>query len=213
VQRKKYGAYYNAAAHLRRTHFKPKAKGARKSSKSDDGEKRGGKGGGDWPPMSELKYWMKEVEEPATEYPLTQSQEDEADLSDDEMNDSNFEEQIFHRQTIPSQLESNNFNHPFIADSSPILNVYPSAPNDIYSMQNMPLNLPTQQSSCIDTSMYSQNSFHNFSPNLTNDPMAFFDSMPQNFDDQVFAGPDFVPFPFSQWFISLDLLDHHLFLC
>jgi hypothetical protein len=49
-------AYYNAAAHLRRAHFKPKNR-----RKDKDGESRGGKGGGDWPPMAELKYWMKEV--------------------------------------------------------------------------------------------------------------------------------------------------------
>lgn len=60
---KKYGAYYNAAAHLRRTHFKEKPSRAKKSngtSRSDD-DKRGGKGGGDWPPMQELKNWMQEV--------------------------------------------------------------------------------------------------------------------------------------------------------
>ncbi|TVY89121.1 hypothetical protein LAWI1_G007130 [Lachnellula willkommii] len=198
VQRKKYGAYYNAAAHLRRTHFKPKAKGARKTAKGDDGEKRGGKGGGDWPPMSELKYWMKEVEEPATDYSQSQSQQDEADVSDDETNESNFDDQVFQPSTLPPQLGSNNFNDTFIANSSPIQNMYPSTPNDMYSMQSMPLNLPLQQSSCIDTSMYSQNNFPNFSPDLSNDAMAFYDSVPQNFDDQVFAGPDFVPFPFSQ---------------
>ncbi|ETS80883.1 hypothetical protein PFICI_08412 [Pestalotiopsis fici W106-1] len=61
---KKYGAYYNAAAHLRRTHFKEKPSRAKKggngASRSDD-DKRGGKGGGDWPPMAELKNWMKEI--------------------------------------------------------------------------------------------------------------------------------------------------------
>ncbi|PHH88037.1 hypothetical protein CDD83_8075 [Cordyceps sp. RAO-2017] len=46
---KQYGAYYNAAAHLRRAHFHPH---------------RGGKASGDWPPMSVLKDWMKEVRQP-----------------------------------------------------------------------------------------------------------------------------------------------------
>ena len=61
---KKYGAYYNAAAHLRRAHFKPKSKAGNSKSKTLSDERVGGKGGGDWPPMSELKFWMKEVEEP-----------------------------------------------------------------------------------------------------------------------------------------------------
>lgn len=54
---KQYGAYYNAAAHLRRQHFNPRM--SRAKGKSD--EKRGGKGGGDWPPMDELKAWYKVI--------------------------------------------------------------------------------------------------------------------------------------------------------
>ena len=58
--RKLYGAYYNAAAHLRRVHFNPKEKGRKVRGASE----RAGKGGGDWPPMEELKRdWIREVEE------------------------------------------------------------------------------------------------------------------------------------------------------
>jgi hypothetical protein len=58
---KQYGAYYNAAAHLRRAHFHPRKRG--RKGKHD--EKRGGIGGGDKPPMEELKQlWMKELDVP-----------------------------------------------------------------------------------------------------------------------------------------------------
>lgn len=62
---KEYGAYYNAAAHLRRAHFckkLPRAKGPKTGNSNDTEatERRGGKGGGDWPPMAELKKWMEE---------------------------------------------------------------------------------------------------------------------------------------------------------
>lgn len=46
MAQKSYGAYYNAAAHLRRAHFPPS---------------RNGKSASDWPSMSVLKEWMQEV--------------------------------------------------------------------------------------------------------------------------------------------------------
>lgn len=61
---KRYNAYYNAAAHLRRVHFNPKTKGGK--GKIKPGESRGGKGGGDWPPMEIVKEWMTEIEEYVT---------------------------------------------------------------------------------------------------------------------------------------------------
>ncbi|MCJ1385435.1 hypothetical protein MMC17_008558 [Xylographa soralifera] len=57
---KEYGAYYNAAAHLRRVHFHPRPK-VRKVKGSTE-ERRGGKGGGDSPSMEFLKSWMEERE-------------------------------------------------------------------------------------------------------------------------------------------------------
>lgn len=57
--KKVYGAYYNAAAHLRRAHFHPRKRG--RKGKTD--EKRGGIGGGDDPPMDYLKqHWIRETE-------------------------------------------------------------------------------------------------------------------------------------------------------
>lgn len=58
--KKQYGAYYNAAAHLRRAHFRKRAARGRKGER--EGESRAGKGGGDWPPMGELKHWMRKVQ-------------------------------------------------------------------------------------------------------------------------------------------------------
>ncbi|KFY80212.1 hypothetical protein V499_00886 [Pseudogymnoascus sp. VKM F-103] len=83
-ENKKYGAYYNAAAHLRRTHFVPNPCGGIESGKSDNkSEKRSGNGGGDWPPMKELKRWMKDVHESAVA--VQQDDDDDDDDDDDEM--------------------------------------------------------------------------------------------------------------------------------
>ncbi|KAI9155437.1 hypothetical protein HJFPF1_08020 [Paramyrothecium foliicola] len=75
VSGKQYGAYYNAAAHLRRTHFKPKA--SRGKNKGANDEKRGGKGGGNWPCMSDLKAWFEEVHVAANQATVGTDEEDE----------------------------------------------------------------------------------------------------------------------------------------
>jgi hypothetical protein len=75
-QKKGYGAYYNAAAHLRRTHFRPKE---RKGAYLEKGETERGRGSYDWPPMSVLKQWMKEVEVPQQGSPENSDDDDDVE--------------------------------------------------------------------------------------------------------------------------------------
>ena len=74
---KRYGAYYNAAAHLRRIHFHAKEKG--KKGKGNLKEKpRGGDGGGDDPPMEIIKLWIE----------ASQVSEDDPPIKDDEADEN-----------------------------------------------------------------------------------------------------------------------------
>jgi hypothetical protein len=188
-QTKKYGAYYNAAAHLRRAHFKPKVRCRSKASKIEDkSEKRGGNGGGDWPAMSELKYWMREVEEPAADYPVSQQEDDE---SEDEYYEHALEEHLSAASSTHMPMAGGSFDTPFLSEAS-ILDIFPT-PVTQFGSQSMQLDIPLQQN--IDSSMSydsSQTSFDSF-PVLPNDSLAFLEnsSFPQTYDDHSF-GLDFV---------------------
>lgn len=96
MAQKQYGAYYNAAAHLRRAHFSPH---------------RGGKASGDWPPMSVLKDWMREVRQPLdssqTEY--LSGGEDEGDQAMPETSESTV-------RTMPEAMVSRPFMVPLMED-------------------------------------------------------------------------------------------------
>ena len=86
---KKYNAYYNAAAHLRRVHFHPKPKGGRKG-KAKPKESRGGKGGGDSPSMDVCKMWMDEVEDTVSldAPPYNDNEQDDEELDSTSQTDN-----------------------------------------------------------------------------------------------------------------------------
>lgn len=187
TQKKKYGAYYNAAAHLRRAHFKPKSKGRNKNSKVEDSQKRGGKAGGDWPPMSELKNWFKEVEEPAADHVQEEEDDDEADVNDHMLDD------VSPNNNVPTIFD-NAFNGASMNGLHPQINAQTYNSNITFD--------PSMQQN-IDLSMNfaaGQTTF-DFSPFSMNDPsVAFFDtpsSLPQVFEDQSLVGVNAINFPYD----------------
>ncbi|ROW11025.1 hypothetical protein VMCG_01078 [Cytospora schulzeri] len=112
ITQKRYGAYYNAAAHLRRAHFNPH---------------RGGKASGDWPPMTILKDWMREVRQPVQD-------------ANDQDSDSGEEDTDFRQQTGPvspqSSRRSSILEVPRLAPAPPPL------PRNIPSSYSLPAQLP-----------------------------------------------------------------------
>ncbi|KAL2063632.1 hypothetical protein VTL71DRAFT_5437 [Oculimacula yallundae] len=87
-QKKTYRAYYNAAAHLRRTHFRPKPKHSKSKNRnlSENNDKRDGYLAIADPPIAELKNnWMKLVE--VLVDGLRDAPSEEADADDDAFSD------------------------------------------------------------------------------------------------------------------------------
>jgi hypothetical protein len=199
-QKKKYGVYYNAAAHLRRAHFRPKPRGRGKSTKVDEkSEKRGGKGGGDWPPMSELKRWMKEVCEVVSENQQAQADDDDDDDDDDDCSGNGFDDDsmLSHISNGPAGQPEFDSSYLYSGDTT-MLDPYPTPTStfDNQGMANMQFEqLPHQQN--IDLHFNSsQSSFADSQFTLMHDPMTYIDSFPQSFEDQS-LGPDLFNFQYT----------------
>ncbi|KAI1388163.1 uncharacterized protein F4822DRAFT_437239 [Hypoxylon trugodes] len=156
---KKYGAYYNAAAHLRRTHFKEKPsrqKNKGNGNNRSDEDKRGGKGGGDWPPMSELKNWMKEI------WVSKYEQDDDDDAEDD------VGHPMADAESGGMESYSNDFNMPHKMTSNMFTDVDYSnlvVNTDVGYVNGMPL-------SSADFNFNNTMSPNTMSPNFPSDPSA-----------------------------------------
>ena len=147
--KKRYNAYYNAAAHLRRAHFNPKQKGRKTKGKPE--ERRGGKGGGDYPPMEILKMWMEEFEEVVHENMPPYDDDAIADLDGTTMCDLFAEDfEVSTCQLTDSNTSRSNYDSAFIP--SPNLDI-PNANHRVHTAQTFSSSAPMQSHSYSNTSL------------------------------------------------------------
>lgn len=100
---KRYNAYYNAAAHLRRAHFNPRPKGRKGKTSDVTTVKRAGSSGGEQPPMEYCKMWMREIREyvPQNALPYNDAEDDDEDTTIDQADAQPMQQ---HRQAPQSLL-------------------------------------------------------------------------------------------------------------
>ncbi|KAL8723389.1 MAG: hypothetical protein Q9225_000305 [Loekoesia sp. 1 TL-2023] len=107
---KRYNAYYNAAAHLRRAHFNPRPKGRKGKNADEEPTKRAGSSGGDHPAMDFCKMWMREIceEVPQNAPPYNDAEDDDDETPTDAASTAAAQHDFQAYQSLPFEPHTSN---------------------------------------------------------------------------------------------------------